>query len=541
MRNTTHVRHFLVLRLVIALSGFVLIVLWDASQGQAASPQGSAILYAVVAAYSLEAILARVAMRLVTRVRLFITLQVAVDLSMEGLLVACTGGAASVFCPLFIASIFAASTVLSVEGAMVCSSSATIILALACMLPQMASGATGGDYSWRLASYLFTYGLAFHGVSLLSSRVVGGAAEAECLTEEIIENMAEGLIAADTQGRILAVNEKARALLGCEQGRRLEGARIDALAGRRERAFVAERLRAGGEGHWEHVFEVDPGRRIPVLVTTTVLRDDKGRKRGTVLLLQDLSLRREVEAATRRIARLEELTEVARGIAHEVRNPLASMCGCAEEIAHETNLSPETVRLTEILRREARRIDGIIDEFLNFARIRKLKVCVVDVGELIGHVGELLRARAGRSEVRVERPCGRTEVWGDRDLLTQLFLNLGINALEAMGAATGMVRVRAEIVGGPGGRSPAVEVTVEDNGCGIAREDLGKLFTPFFSRKARGTGLGLAIANRIAQVHGGAIGVESAPGRGSTFRVRLPQGSNAQDVREPEPEEAVWM
>jgi PAS domain S-box-containing protein len=375
---------------------------------------------------------------------------------------------------------------------------------------------------------------------MLSSRVVGGVDAAERLTEEIIENMAEGLIAADTQGRILAVNEKARALLGFAQGRRLEGCSVDEFVGREERELVAERLRAGAQGHWEIAFSAGTGRKIPILMTTTALRDNKGRKRGTVLLLQDLSLRREVEAAARKIAKLEELTDVARGIAHEVRNPLASMCGCAEEIAHEPHLSPETKRLTEILRREAHRVDGIIDEFLSFARIRKLAVSAVDAGELVAHVGDLLRARAGRSEVRVERPCSRLEVWGDRDLLTQLLLNLGINALEAIGEPAGMVRLRAAAVEDPGATPSGVEIVVDDNGGGIAREDLGKIFTPFFSRKARGSGLGLSIAQRIVLVHGGEIRVDSTPGRGTTFRVRLPLGSSAQEAAEREPEESVW-
>ncbi len=539
MRSGTHVRHFLVLRLVIALSGFVLIHLWSASREPGAPAAGGALPHAIIAAYSLEAIAACAILRWVRRLRLFITVQVAVDLCMEGLLVAFTGGAGSVFCPLFFASIFAASTVLSAEGAFVCSSGATIILALACMIPSVREGGSGADYSWRLASYLFTYGLAFHGVSLLSSHLVKGADEAERLTEEIIENMAEGLVAADHGGRILALNERARHLLGLEPGRRFEGDPIDVLAGRKVRDFVADKLRTCAEGQWETICDGTAGSTLPALVTASVLRDAKGRPRGAVALLQDLTLRREVEAASRRIARLEELTEVARGIAHEVRNPLASMCGCAEEIAQEPNLAADTLRLCEIMRREARRVDGIIDEFLNFARLRTLAVTKVDVGELMTHVGELLRARTERTEIRVERPCARTEAWVDRDLLTQLLLNLGINALDAIGQAAGMVRLRAGYARGRGD-APGIALSVEDNGCGIPHEYQERIFTPFFSQKARGTGIGLAMAHRIALLHGGEIGVESVPGTGTTFRVWLPVGSPAPEARRIDARETVW-
>ncbi|NMD35561.1 MAG: PAS domain S-box protein, partial [Planctomycetes bacterium] len=521
MRSATQVRDFLILRLVIAVSGFVLIQLWGASRESAAQAAAGALPHGVIAAYSLEALAAFALLGRVRRLRLFIMIQVAVDLVMEGLLVACTGGAGSVFCPLFFASIFAASTVLSTEGAFVCSSTATIILAVACMLPLMRAGTAGSEYSWRLAAYLFTYGLAFHGASVLCLRIARGAAEAERLTEEIIENMAEGLIATDRAGHIAVLNERARHLLGLETGRRFVGAPIDVLAGKKVREFVADKLRSSAEGRWETVCDGPAGSAFPALVSASALRDGKGRPRGAVALVQDLTLRREVEAASRRIARLEELTEVARGIAHEVRNPLASICGCAEEIAQEPNLAPETLRLCEIMRREARRVDGIIDEFLHFARLRSLSVSRFDAGDLIAHVGELLRARAGRTEIRAERPCARVEITADRDLMTQLLLNLGINALEAIGPAAGMVRLRAAPVPGGGG-DPGIEFLVEDNGCGIAKEHQERIFTPFFSQKARGLGIGLAMAHRITLLHGGEIGVDSVPGQGTAFRVWLP-------------------
>ncbi|HAK95247.1 MAG TPA: hypothetical protein DCM87_09645 [Planctomycetes bacterium] len=539
MRSATQVRHFLVLRLVIALSGFVLIHLWGASRESGAQAAAGALPHVVIAAYSLEALAAYAIVRRIRRLRLFIMIQVAVDLGMEGLLVACTGGAGSAFCPLFFASIFAASTVLSAEGAFVCSSTATIVLALACIIPSVREGGTGADYSWRLATYLFTYGLAFHGVSVLSSHLVRGAAEAERLTEEIIENMAEGLVAADRGGRILALNERARRLLGLEAGRRFEGDPVDVLAGTRAREFVADKLRTAAEGRWETLCDGPAGSALPALVTASVLRDGKGRPRGAVALLQDLTLRREVEAATRRIARLEELTEVARGIAHEVRNPLASICGCAEEVAQEPNLAADTLRLCEIMRREARRVDGIIDEFLNFARLRTLSVSRFDAGELLAHVGALLRARTERTEIRVERPCARVEISADRDLLTQLLLNLGINALDAIGQAAGMARLRTAPARGRGD-APGIEFSVEDNGCGIPKEYQERIFTPFFSRKAGGTGIGLAMAHRIALLHGGEIDVESVPGKGTAFRVWLPAGSPAPEARRIDAEEPVW-
>jgi signal transduction histidine kinase len=305
----------------------------------------------------------------------------------------------------------------------------------------------------------------------------------------------------------------------------------------------------GAHGRWQLRTSVkrSDGSSFPIEITRSVFLGRKGTVRGAVFLLRDLTLHKQVDAAARRIAKLEELTEVARGIAHEVRNPLASMCGCAEELAREAGEARDTRRLTDILVREAKRVDSIIDDFLSFARIRKVRRTTVDVGELIAQVGVLLRARVTGPDrhVSVEKPATPITISGDRDLLTQLLLNVGINALEALEPRGGEVRLSAEPKHSPfasedveEGAERGVEITVTDTGCGIADGEETKIFNPFFSHKVRGTGLGLTIAHRIARIHGGTITVSSAPGEGSTFRIWLSGASVAE--RLPAYSEASW-
>ena len=541
-KRTQRLEHFLILRLVIALGGLLLIQFWRETLPESPSAALSSLVYIVLGAYLLEAVGAFALVRFVKRVTWFVALQIGVDLLTVGIMVASTGGAASLFCPLFLATVFAASTVIDLEGSIVCSSAATVILAAASIVPHMTDPTEGEPDSWRIASCLFTYALALHGVSLLTARLVGGIREAERLTEDIVETMGEGLIAADRGGAILAFNGEARKLLGIGSDERLEGRTIDSVLPGRAFEAVRNSVLTAGERQWQTHLECENGRSYPVEIKSSVLRGRKGNIRGTVLLLRDLTLRLKVDAAARRIGKLEELTEVARGIAHEVRNPLASMCGCAQEIAQEKGISGQTRRLTEILVREAQRVDGIIDDFLSFARIRRVRRTAIDVGELIASTGILLQARESDAprRVAVEEPVEPIVISGDVDLLTQLLLNVGINALEAVAPDGGTVVLAAERRPSPfcrGGawkveEEPGVEITVTDNGRGIPADELGRIFNPFYSQKAQGTGLGLTIAHRIARIHGGTISVSSKLGEGSVFRIWLPEVIVACEVTE---------
>ncbi len=565
MKYGKRLEHFLILRLVIALAGFLLDQFWRGSLPEPPAAGLSSFLYAVLSIYLLEAIGALAFVRLVKRPHLFIAIQVAIDLLLVGALVARTGGSGSLFCPLFFACVLAASTVMNLEGSIVCSSSATIILAAASVVPHMLDATHAGN-SWRIASYLLTYGLALHGVSILSARLVGSLAEATNLTTDIVETMGEGLIAADRSGRILMFNNEARTLLDIAAEERLEGRTMPSILRNHSREsdkgfeILVHRITSAAESHTKTTLRRANGKPFPVEIKTTVLRGRKGNVRGTVLLLRDLTLRYQIDAAARRIAKLEELTEIARGIAHEVRNPLASMCGCAQEIVQEEGISGQTKRLADILVREAKRVDRIIDDFLSFARIRKLKRQSLDVGELIASVGILLEARltGEHQRVVVEKPSDPITISGDQDLLTQLLLNVGINALEALEDEEGEVRLSAERQLPPFYQAPGwnpkiedgVQISVSDTGCGLAESELTKIFNPFYSRKAKqtepmtgasktqGTGLGLTIAHRIARIHGGTITVSSESGEGSTFRIWLP-GATTQNEKT-QCTETVW-
>jgi signal transduction histidine kinase len=227
---------------------------------------------------------------------------------------------------------------------------------------------------------------------------------------------------------------------------------------------------------------------------------------------------REREQRLIRSERLAAIGRMAAHIAHEVRNPLASIGLNAELLEEELASSPEGARLSRAIQGEVDRLTALTEEYLRFARLPSPKLERHDLGAvlaaLLEFIGEEVALRG--VTVRAEVPPGLPALDLDENQLRQAFLNLCRNAVEALGAG-GTLSIRA--VPGP----EAVEVTIADTGPGIAAEHRARIFEPFFSTKEHGTGLGLALTQHIVTAHGGTIEVESEVGRGTTFRLRLPR------------------
>jgi signal transduction histidine kinase len=237
---------------------------------------------------------------------------------------------------------------------------------------------------------------------------------------------------------------------------------------------------------------------------------------------------------------------LASGLAHEIRNPLNSlnlnMQMLEEEMCEPTGNEPAPAgrRLLQITRDEIGRLERLVTDFLSYARPRALELDEVEVSELLEQVRELL-AREAKSRgvsLRVVDRSGGMKVRVDPAQIRQLLLNLSQNALAAVeDRSAPRVVLEAEAAesrdGWGEGREPGVELLVRDNGCGIPADEVERIFDIFYSTRKGGTGLGLAIVDRIARRHGGSVDVESAPGKGTTFRVLLPRAVEAR----PEPED----
>lgn len=225
----------------------------------------------------------------------------------------------------------------------------------------------------------------------------------------------------------------------------------------------------------------------------------------------------ETEEQLRRADRLSALGELSAGMAHEIRNPLGSIKGAAEILKDDYGPDAPKQEFVQILLKEADRLNQILQEFLSFARPAPPELKQEDINEVIESVLALTAQPARSSRITVEQRFDRTIGKRDLDagLLKQAVLNLVLNAIQAMPEG-GRLTVRSAL------RPDSIEVQVADTGTGITPGNRKKLFSPFFTTKKNGTGLGLAITFRIIQNHHGSIDVESEPGKGTTFTVRIP-------------------
>jgi len=285
-------------------------------------------------------------------------------------------------------------------------------------------------------------------------------------------------------------------------------------------AFMAENLSLGRVIRQEVEAKHADGSLRCLGVSATPLSDHTGRIVGRVIHFQDLTELRSMEGVVRRSERLAGIGRLAANIAHEIRNPLASISGSVEVLRKQPGTDAEARQLIDIAVREVDRVNGLISGLLDYARPRTEDRQRLDLGEMVTEIAKVFEQERRSVEVRVvvDAEPGVT-IEGASGQLRQVLWNLLRNAVEAMPRG-GRVRLAVSHRNRTNGRAEAV-LSVSDTGIGIAREDLDHIFEPFFSRRVDGTGLGLAITSRIVEDHKGIIEVSSEVGKGTTFVIRF--------------------
>lgn len=449
------------------------------------------------------------------------------ELAGDALLVAgfvyCSGGAQSIFGFLFLIWIVYAALTLGSRGAMLACASAIVAYTVvvwgpaAGWLPAFDGDAVLDRHS--AVTSLTGHALAYLAVALLARRLAGevqaGRLELYELGEihrRIVDNVSSGLLTVSRSGEISSFNREAERITGWRA--------TDALHGKLEQLFpalgpVAE---AGQRERMQVRFVNREGRSLYLGMSVSVLRDPAGQADGAIVIFQDLTRVIEMEEELRRSERLGAVGQLAAGLAHEIRNPLASLSGAIELLA--ADLPPgdrNSQTLSQIVRRETSRLNRLVTDFLTYARPGPGRFERVELAPLF----EELRALVLRDEscdvvLDVSIPPGLSAL-GNSDQLRQVFWNLVRNAAESE-PVDSRVSVRAS----EDSHLNEVEVCVEDHGCGFGADALERIYEPFFTTKPKGTGLGLATVQRVVEAHGGRIAVASARDKGTTVRVFLP-------------------
>ena len=347
-------------------------------------------------------------------------------------------------------------------------------------------------------------------------------------TNYILENMSSGVLVVDTDGRVVTMNAAAEQILelaksGVENRGIHEALTVRApdLAHELELSLESEH----GKRRQEIATHTRGGRDRPLGISISHLHDADGNRRGIIAVFQDLTEVHEMRERVRKADRLAAIGELSAGIAHELRNPLASISGSIEMLYQELELDGENKRLMELIMRESDRLDRIISDFLEFARLRTPRRFPSRVDKSLSETMVLLKKNAEKSNgiaVRLECADNLPTVYMDDEQLRQVFMNLSINACEAMVDGGTL-----EVVATPQG-ADAIQVEFRDSGRGIDLEGVERFFEPFFTTKEGGTGLGLAIANKIVAAHGGTIGFRNREGGGAVFTITLPVGTPVQ-------------
>jgi two-component system nitrogen regulation sensor histidine kinase GlnL len=371
---------------------------------------------------------------------------------------------------------------------------------------------------------------ALHGSLALAARPSRGPSVSRDL-HHVLDAIQAGILVLDHLGRLDEMNAPASRFLEVPF-EAVSGAPVERLLGAdHAMARLARTVLASGLSAQESDLRIE--RRhdddAVVDVAASPLLDDRGRPNGAVLVLRDRSLQKRVLQLESERERFQALGQVAAGLAHEIKNPLGGIRGAGELLARRA-ADAKGRETAELIVREATRIAALVDDLMVFARGEALKLRSVNIHEVLDGVLALLALDPLATHTTVERSYDPSlpEFLADPDRLTQVFLNLMRNAVQAMEPAGGRLVVATRMtldhrVTTPEGRLvPTLAVWIEDTGPGMAEEVRRQATTPFFTTRTAGTGLGLAVADYWVTQHGGALHLESETGRGTRARVTLP-------------------
>ena len=348
--------------------------------------------------------------------------------------------------------------------------------------------------------------------------------------ENILTSLEDGVIVIDSQGKVSFFNQAAEVLtnLSATQAMEQPYSRLFRenpwLINMVKKSQLPRQVSTRGEGD----FITRWGHQTSVSLTVSPLQDRYGRSLGSILLIRDLTQRKELEEDLKRSDRVAMVGTLAAGLAHEIKNPLAGIKGAAQLLRRSVTQDSSLVDYTDIVIREVDRVNLLIEQLLDLSRPAKLNLGSLNIHELLDDVLLLERETVQGPRITVKKQFDPSlpAIRGDRAQLTQVFLNLVKNALQAMdgeGCLTITTRIETDFHIRDQGRERGkfIWVDIEDDGTGINDENLPHIFSPFFTTKNNGTGLGLAICYRIIKEHGGLIRVESSQENGATFKVSL--------------------
>jgi len=495
--------------------------------------------YALTISYALT-------LRFVDRHRWLVDLQLVGDALVVSAFIYFTGGITSYFSSLYVLPIVAGSMVQFRRGGLLVATLSAVLYTGLVLAQYLATAGLLHD-PWLVADFIplpsRTIGqyivalnvFGFFAVAVLSGSLAEGVrsagarleqasteiADLQALNQHVIDSLPSGLATTDPRQRILTFNHAAEAITGLPV-RAVVGRPIAEVLQLPEPILGTLDNEVSGVAarRADYLYRTADGRgEIDLGLSVTHLQTPGGRA-GLLFTFQDVTNVKKLEQHARIQQRLAAVGEMAAGIAHEIRNPLASMSGSIQILRQELPLSSEQEQLMDIVLRESERLNNTIRSFLAYARPQRFAIAKFDVRRALNDTALLLRNSSELGDghtIDVDVPGDELWYEADEGQIKQIVWNLATNGLRAMPHG-GRLLLSAALEPA----SEGVVISVRDEGIGIPAEELDALFQPFHGRFAKGSGLGLAIVHRIVTDYNGEIQVSSLPGAGTTVSVRLP-------------------
>jgi two-component system sensor histidine kinase PilS (NtrC family) len=474
------------------------------------------------------------------------------EVVIETMLIQHTGGIESPFAILFILSILSASLIYRVVGSTVMAGLSSLGYALVLLTEE------GFGFSLKNLQLLsdasfykaFLYVCTFFLVAFISGylaqrlKVKGEELWNTALelnkiradTGEILKHMKSGLITVDAWGRIVYFNHTAEEILGYSEtevkGKDCREVFKERMPEMAEKILQVIKFNQGDSRGFLYINDRNK-RRIPIGISTTILGDKRSGTRGVIAIFQDITEVIKLEERIRVSDRLAAVGELSAGIAHEIRNPLASISGSVEVLKDESSLSEESQKLLDLIIKETGRLNQILTDFLEYSRIGPSLLSKVELVRLLDEVIQVVQKHPSyKPFILINKSLSSEVIYvlGEENQIKQILLNLLVNAMEAMEEKGGEIQISDKSFNQMDqfyfweeepDESDWVPIAITDQGKGMTEEQKEKIFSPFFSTKKNGTGLGLAIVHRLVNNLGGRIEFRSQPNKGSVFVVYL--------------------
>lgn len=542
MENKKRLTWFILTRVVVVSLFLVATLILAAKEPESFGRRALFNFVGLIVATYLFSIFSLIALKLTKKyIHCLTYLQIVWDVLFVTVLLLMTGGINSPFSVLYLLAIINASVLLARKEALYTASLCSILygamvdlIYYGILAPFKVNYLPPLQYDTKYIFYITFFNiLAFYLVAFLTGSLAERARksenalldkvidyeELERLYSSIVANLTSGLLTTNRDGKIRVFNQYAEKLTGITQGDAYDRLLDEVMPEFGTIGHSNEFIKRG-----ELLYHAPHGDVCTLGFSSAPLTDKMGEHVGSIINFQDLTQVKQMEAELKRTDRLAAIGKLSAGIAHEIRNPLASISGSVQLIANGNRISADDKKLLGIALRETDRLNELIKDFLAYARPVQPVRAPVQLKNLLADMNTLLAADLRFERVRIDITVQEElRISIDIDQFKQVFWNLLVNAAEAMqndGCIKIDVFAPADCLDIPGKKF--VQIVVSDTGCGMDDEQINRLFEPFYTNKSSGTGLGLATVYRIVEAHEGKIHVSSIEGTGTVFSIFIP-------------------